>query len=119
MHLIITSRSDPPLPLLARLRGQNQLTELRAAELSFSTYETVNLFNQSLSLSLSAEDIQMLKTRTEGWTAGLQLAALSLQRREDPSDFIKGFKGDNHYIVDYLTEEVLSRQPEQLRNFLL
>jgi LuxR family maltose regulon positive regulatory protein len=101
------------------VRSQNLLTELRAADLSFSTDETANLFNQSLNLQLSTRDIQLLETRTEGWAAGLQLAALSLHGRRDPSDFIKGFKGDNRYIADYLTEEVLSRQPEQLRNFLL
>ena len=118
MHMIIATRSDPPLPL-ARVRSQNLLTELRAADLSFSADETANFFNQSLNLQLSTRDIQLLETRTEGWVAGLQLAALSLQGRKDPSDFIKGFKGDNRYIADYLTEEVLSRQPEHLRNFLL
>ena len=119
MHMIIATRSDPPLPLLARLRSQNQLTELRAADLSFSSNETAKLFNESLNLRLSTPDIQLIETRTEGWIAGLQLAALSLQGRKDPSDFIKGFKGDNRYIADYLTEEVLSRQSEHLRNFLL
>ena len=118
MHMIIATRSDPPLPL-ARVRSQNQLAELRAADLSFRVDETARLFDQSLDIHLSAEDIQMLETRTEGWAAGLQLAALSLQGRKDPSDFIKGFKGDNRYIVDYLTEEVLSRQSENLHDFLL
>ena len=119
MHMIIATRSDPPLPLLARLRSQNQLTELRAADLSFTADETAILFNESLNLRLSTKDIHLLETRTEGWIAGLQLAALSLQGRKDPSGFIKGFKGDNRYIADYLTEEVLNRQPEHLRNFLL
>ena len=118
MHLILATRSDPPLPL-ARIRSQNLLTELRAADLSFTDEETNDLFSQSLGLQLSARDIQLIETRTEGWAAGLQLAALSLQGRKDPSDFIKGFKGDNRYIADYLTEEVLNRQPEHLRNFLL
>jgi LuxR family maltose regulon positive regulatory protein len=118
MHMIIATRSDPPLPL-ARVRSQNQMTELRAADLSFSADETANFFNQSLNLQLSTRDMQLLETRTEGWVAGLQLAALSLQGRKDPSGFIKGFKGDNRYIADYLTEEVLSRQPEHLRTFLL
>lgn len=118
MHLIIATRSDPPLPL-SRVRSQNLLIELRAADLSFSADETANFFNQSLSLQLSTRDIQLLETRTEGWVAGLQLAALSLQGRKDPSGFIRGFKGDNRYIADYLAEEVLSRQPEHLRNFLL
>ncbi len=118
MHLIIATRSDPPLPL-ARVRGQNLLTELRAADLSFTVEETASLLNQSLNVQLSAPDIQLLETRTEGWAAGLQLAALSLQGRKNPSEFINGFKGDNRYIADYLTEEVLNRQPEHLRNFLL
>ena len=118
MHLVISTRSDPPWPL-ARIRSQNLLTELRAADLSFTVDETAILFDESLNVQLSAPDIQMLETRTEGWAAGLQLAALSLLGHKDPSAFIKGFKGDNRYIADYLTEEVLSRQPEDLRNFLL
>ncbi len=118
MHMIIATRSDPPLPL-ARLRSQNLLTELRAADLSFRADEAANFFNQNVNLQLSTRDVQVLETRTEGWVAGLQLAALSLQGRKDPSGFINGFKGDNRYIADYLTEEVLSRQPEDLRKFLL
>lgn len=118
MHLIIATRSDPPFPL-ARLRSQNQLTELRAADLSFTIDETTNLFNDYLNLHLSSADIQLLETRTEGWIAGLQLAALTMSGREDPSAFLKGFKGDNRYIADYLTEEVLNRQPAHLRDFLL
>jgi len=119
MHMIIATRSDPPLPQLSRLRSQNQLSELRAADLSFTADETSILFKESLNLRLSSNDIQLLETRTEGWVAGLQLAALSLQGRKDPSGFLKKFKGDNRYIADYLTEEVLSRQPEHLRQFLL
>ena len=119
MHLIIATRSDPPLPLFARLRSQKQMIELRAADLSFNADETADLFNKSLSLQLSARDIHLLETRTEGWIAGLQLAALSLHGRKDPSGFIEKFKGDNRYIADYLTEEVLIRQPEHLRDFLL
>ena len=118
MHLVMATRSDPPL-LLARLRSQNQLTELRAADLSFTTNETADLFKKGMNLQLSTNDIQLLETRTEGWIAGLQLAALSLHGRKDPSNFLKTFKGDHRYIADYLTEEVLNRQPEQLRNFLL
>jgi LuxR family maltose regulon positive regulatory protein len=118
MHLVMATRSDPPL-LLARLRSQNQLTELRAADLSFTTNETTDLFKKGLNFQLSTNDIHLLETRTEGWIAGLQLAALSLHGRKDPSNFLKAFKGDNRYIADYLTEEVLNRQPEQLRNFLL
>jgi len=118
MHLVMATRSDPPL-LLARLRSQNQLTELRAADLSFTTNETADLFKKRLNLQISTNDIQLLETRTEGWIAGLQLAALSLHGRKDPSNFLKTFKGDHRYIADYLTEEVLNRQPDQLRNFLL
>jgi LuxR family maltose regulon positive regulatory protein len=118
MHLIIASRSDPPL-LYARLRSQNQLTELRAADLGFTRDETLALFNDALDLQLSEQDIHLLETRTEGWIAGLQLAALSLRGREDASGFIKEFKGDHRYIADYLTEEVLNQQNEQVRDFLL
>lgn len=118
MHLVMATRSDPPL-LLARLRSQNQLTELRAADLCFTTDETTKLFNKSLDLQLSTDDIHLLETRTEGWIAGLQLAALSLHGRKNPSKFLKAFRGDNRYIADYLTEEVLNRQSEQLRIFLL
>lgn len=119
MHIFIATRSDPPLPLLARLRSQNQMTEIRVADLSFSIDETVSLFNKSLNLPISTNDIQLLETRTEGWIAGLQLAALSLQGCSDKSGFIKAFKGDNRYVADYLLEEVLNCQPEHLRNFLL
>ncbi len=119
MHLILATRSDPPLPLTARLRSQNQMIEVRAAGLSFTSQETSDLFNKCLSMNLSDQDIYQLEARTEGWIAGLQLAALSLQGRENPSGFIEKFKGDNRYIADYLTEEVLNRQPEHLRVFLL
>ena len=118
MRMIIATRSDPPVPL-ARLRSQNQLTELRAADLSFTTDETSILFHESLNLRLSAEDILSLETRTEGWIAGLQLATLSLSGCKDPSRFINAFKGDHRYIADYLFEEVLTHQPDHLRNFLL
>jgi LuxR family maltose regulon positive regulatory protein len=119
MHMIIATRSDPPFPLLARLRSQNHLAELRADDLSFTADEISKLFNEGLNLRLSNEDIHLLETRTEGWIAGLQLAALSLSGLKDPAGFIKSFRGDNRYIADYLIEEVLNRQPEHLRNFLL
>jgi LuxR family maltose regulon positive regulatory protein len=119
MHILIATRSDPPLPLFARLRSQNQMIEVRAADLSFNTQETYDLFNKCLSMNLTAREIHQLETRTEGWIAGLQLAALSLQGRENPSGFIEKFKGDNRYIADYLKEEVLNRQPEHMRDFLL
>ena len=118
LHLVMATRSDPPL-LLARLRSQNQMMELRAVDLSFTTEEIGDLFTQSLKLQLSSDDIHMLETRTEGWIAGLQLAALSLQGRKDPSSFLNAFRGDHRYIADYLTEEVLNRQSKPLRDFLL
>src|ERR687894_477756 len=118
MHLIIATREDPQLPL-ARLRARGQLGELRAADLRFTPSEAAEFLNQVMSLDLSAEDIATLETRTEGWIAGLQLAALSMRGREDVSGFIRAFAGDNRYIVDYLVEEVLQRQPERIRSFLL
>ncbi len=118
MHLLITTREDPQLPL-ARYRARDQLTELRAADLRFTPDEAAAFLNQVMGLELSAEDVTSLETRTEGWIAGLQLAALSLQGREDVTGFIRAFAGDNRYIVDYLVEEVLQRQPEHVRNFLL
>ena len=118
MHLVITTREDPQLPL-ARLRARGQLTELRAADLRFTPAEAAEFLNQVMGLNLSAEEITALETRTEGWIAGLQLAALSMQGREDIPAFIRAFAGDNRYIVDYLVEEVLQRQPDHVRSFLL
>jgi LuxR family maltose regulon positive regulatory protein len=118
MHLVIATREDPRLPL-ARLRARGQLTELRAADLRFTPSEAAEFLNQAMDLDLSAEDIAALETRTEGWIAGLQLAALSMQGREDVPRFIRAFAGDNRYILDYLAEEVLQRQPERIRSFLL
>lgn len=118
MHLVITTREDPQLPL-ARLRGRGQLTELRAADLRFTAAEAATFLNQVMDLSLAAADIVALEERTEGWIAGLQLAALSLQDHQDVSGFIRGFAGDHRYIVDYLVEEVLQRQPASVRSFLL
>jgi LuxR family maltose regulon positive regulatory protein len=118
MHLVIATREDPSLPL-ARLRVRGQLTELRAADLRFTPTEAAEFLNQVMSLDLSAEDIAALEDRTEGWIAGLQLAALSMRGREDVHGFIRSFAGDNRYIVDYLVEEVLQRQPEPVRSFLL
>jgi LuxR family maltose regulon positive regulatory protein len=118
MHLVIATRSDPPLPL-GRLRSLNQLVELRITDLCFTTDETSVFFNKKLNLGLSRGEIVMLESRTEGWIAGLQLAALSIQDREDRSGFIKDFRGENRYIFDYLMEEVLNRQPEDVQNFLL
>ena len=118
MHLVIASRSDPPLPL-ARLRGRGESTELRASDLRFTPDEAAAFLNEVMGLDLSAGDVATLETRTEGWIAGLQLAALSMQGREDVSGFIRAFAGDDRYIVDYLVEEVLQRQPERVRSFLL
>lgn len=118
MHLVITTREDPALPI-PRLRARRQLTELRAADLRFTTSEAAEFLNQVMELHLSAEDIAALEARTEGWIAGLQLAALSMRGHQDIAGFIRAFAGDNRYIVDYLIEEVLQRQPEALRSFLL
>ena len=118
MHLVIITREDPDIPL-ARLRARGQLTELRAAVLRFTPTEAAEFLNQVMGLNLSAENIAALETRTEGWIAGLQLAALSMQGRLDAASFIKSFTGSHHFILDYLVEEVLQRQPEPVRNFLL
>ncbi len=118
MHLVITTREDPQLPL-PRLRARGQLTELRAADLRFTPDEAAAFLNQVMRLDLSTEEVAVLEARTEGWIAGLQLAALSVQGRADMHGFIQAFAGDNRYIVDYLVEEVLQRQPENVRRFLL
>ncbi|MDQ6603524.1 MAG: LuxR C-terminal-related transcriptional regulator, partial [Chloroflexota bacterium] len=118
MHLIIATREDPQLPL-ARLRARSQLTELRAADLRFTASEAAAFLNSAMGLSLSVEDIAALESRTEGWIAGLQLAALSLRGREDVPGFIRAFAGDHRYIADYLVEEVLRHQPASVRSFLL
>jgi LuxR family maltose regulon positive regulatory protein len=118
MHLVITTREDPQIPL-ARLRARGQLTELRAADLRFTVSEAADFLQQVMGLHLSSEDIDALEARTEGWVAGLQLAALSLQGHQDVSRFIQAFAGDHRYIVDYLVEEVLNQQPEMVRRFLL
>ncbi|MBI4312068.1 MAG: tetratricopeptide repeat protein [Chloroflexi bacterium] len=118
MHLVLATRADPPLPL-ARLRGRGELTELRASDLRFTPDEAVAFLNEVMGLGLSGAEVAALETRTEGWIAGLQLAALSMQGRDDVSGFIRAFAGDNRYIVDYLVEEVLQRQPQHARSFLL
>jgi LuxR family maltose regulon positive regulatory protein len=118
IHVVVASREDPALPL-SRLRAKNQLTELRAADLRFTSAESARFLNQVMGLALSEEDITTLETRTEGWIAGLQLAALSMQGRSDIHDFIQSFTGSHRFILDYLVEEVLHRQPEQVYNFLL
>src|SRR5215203_4762040 len=118
MHLVIATREDPNLPI-ARLRARGQLGELRAAELRFTPTEAAEFLEGAMGLRLSAEEMAALEDRTEGWIAGLQLAALSMRRREDVGGFIRAFAGDNRYVLDYLAEEVLGRQPERIRSFLL
>jgi len=118
MHPVIATREDPQLPL-ARLRARGQLTELRAADLRFTPDEAADFLNQVMGLNLSAADIAALETRTEGWIAGLQLAALSMQGRSDTATFIQAFTGSHRFVLDYLMEEVLQRQPEPVRHFLL
>jgi ATP/maltotriose-dependent transcriptional regulator MalT len=118
MHLVIATREDPQLPL-ARLRARGHLTELRAADLRFTPSEAAAFLNQAMGLNLSAEDIAALETRTEGWIAGLQLAALSMQGQQDASSFITSFTGSHHFVLDYLLEEVLEQQSERVQNFLL
>ncbi|MCB0194635.1 MAG: tetratricopeptide repeat protein [Anaerolineae bacterium] len=118
MHLVIATREDPNLPL-PRLRVRGQLTELRAADLRFTPDETAGFLNQVMGLNLSAKNIAALETRTEGWIAGLQMAALSMQGRADTAGFIRAFTGSHRFVLDYLVEEVLQRQPEPVRSFLL
>ncbi len=118
MRLVILTRADPPLPL-SRLRGRNQLTEIRAADLRFTREEAEMFLNRAMGLALSADDVQALESRTEGWIAGLQLAALSMEGREDPSHFIRTLVGSHRYIVDYLADEVLNHQSDLVRSFLL
>ena len=118
MHLVIATREDPQLHL-ARLRARGQLSEVRADDLRFTPDEAAEFLNQVMGLSLSAEDITALETRTEGWIAGLQMAALSMQGLADATSFIKSFTGTHHFVLDYLVEEVLGQQSESVQTFLL
>ncbi len=118
MHLVIATREDPYLPV-ARLRVRGQLTELRVADLRFTSSEAAGFLNQTMGLNLSSEAIDALETRTEGWIAGLQLAAISMQGHKDITAFIKSFTGSHHFVLDYLVEEVLQQQPESIETFLL
>ncbi len=118
MHLVIVTREDPPLPL-ARLRAGGHLTEVRAADLRFTPSEAAEFLTQAMGLTLEAQDITLLATRTEGWIAGLQLAAISLQGQEDAAGFIRLFTGSHHFVLDYLVEEVLGQQDARLQTFLL
>jgi len=118
MNLVITTREDPPLPL-ARLRARDQLTEIRAQGLRFTQEETDTFLRGVMGLTLSKQDVAALEDRTEGWAVGLQLAGLSMQRLADQKAFIADFSGSHRHILDYLTDEVLQRQPEGIRTFLL
>jgi LuxR family maltose regulon positive regulatory protein len=118
LHLVIASREDPDLSL-ARLRARGQLTELRATDLRFSSSEAAVFLNQVMGLDLSVEDIAALEARTEGWIAGLQLAAISMQGRKDVAGFIRSFTGSHHFVLDYLVEEVWQQQSERVQDFLL
>lgn len=118
LHLIILTRSDPPLPL-ARFRGRGELSELREPDLRFTLDETKAFLNQVMGLDLTPKAVATLERRTEGWAVGLQLAALALQGRADKADFIAAFAGDHRYIIDYLTDEVFEQQPRVVQTFLL
>ena len=118
MHLAIATREDPDLPL-TRLRAGDQLTELRVSDLRFTLSESAEFLRETMGLHLSIEDIEHLETRTEGWVVGLQLAAISMQGVKDTTSFIKSFTGSHHFILDYLLEEALQKQPKSLQTFLL
>jgi LuxR family maltose regulon positive regulatory protein len=117
-HVLILSRTDPSLPL-ALLRGRGHMLEIRLADLRFSNEEATIYLNEGMKLALLPEAVNRLNAKTEGWAAGLQMAALSIQGRKDTSQFIESFSGSNRYILDYLVEEVLNRQPEDIQDFLL
>ena len=117
-HLVIASRTDPPLPV-ARLRARGELTEISAADLRFTPDEAAAFLEEVMGLHLSASEVEALEERTEGWIAGLQLAALSMHGREDISGFIAALRGTNRYVLDYLAQEVLHHQPDDVRSFLL
>jgi len=117
MHLVVTGRSDPPVPI-SRLRVQGEVTEVRTPELKFTQDEVTAFLNDLMEFDLSAQEITALETRTEGWIASLQLAALSMQGREDMEEFIADFSGSHRYVIDYLIDEVMFRQTEHLQAFL-
>lgn len=118
LHLVIATREDPHLPL-ARLRGRDQLTELRAADLRFTSSETTEFLNQVMDLNLSAEDVSTLETRTEGWIVGLRLAAISMRGHQDIGEFVNSFAGSHRFVLDYLIEEILQHQTADIQDFLL
>ena len=118
LHLVLASRADPPLAL-ARLRARGQLAELRAADLRFTAEEAAALLGEAAGPDVAVPRVAALAARTEGWAAGLQLAALSLRGQGDAAGFVAAFSGSHRYVLDYLAEEVLDRQAEQVRTFLL
>jgi len=118
MHLVIATRVDPPLPI-PRLRGRGQLTEVYEADLRFTSQEAAEFLNRVMGPDLSEDDVTALERRTEGWIAGLQMAAVSMRGRDDVSGFVRAFTGSHRYVLDYLGGEVLQRQPEPVRDFLL
>lgn len=118
LHLVITTREDPPIPL-ARWRARGELSEIREADLRFTTAETAVLLNDGMGLNLTPEQIETLGRKTEGWISGLQLAALSLRSQTDIDHFVDSFAGSNRFILDYLIEEVFRQQPPDVREFLL
>jgi LuxR family maltose regulon positive regulatory protein len=118
MHLVILSRIDPPMPL-GRLRVQREMVELREVDLKFTQNETTTFLNNLMGLGLPSEDIRKLETLTEGWVAGLQLAAVTLHERKDRHDLINSFSGSHRHLIQYLVHEVLSRQPDDVSTFLL
>ena len=118
MHLVIATREDPHLPL-ARLRAEGKLTELRAADLRFTSSEAAEFLDQKMEMDLSVEDVAVLETRTEGWITGLHLAAISMRGRKEVTGFVESFTGSHRFVLDYLIEEVLEQQPESVQAFLL
>jgi len=118
LHLVITTRADPPLPL-ARLRARGQLSEIRADDLRFTAAETALFLNERMGLHLAPDEVHLLAARTEGWIVGLRLAALSMQGQDDKAGFLRSFSGSHRYILTYLIEEVLNQQPKAVQEFLL
>jgi len=118
LHLVLTTREDPDLPL-ARLRARDQLNEIRARDLRFTQAEADSFLRGMMGLALSEQDVAALEGRTEGWAVGLQLAGLSMQKQADLKSFIADFSGSHRHILDYLTDEVIQQQPEDIRTFLL
>jgi LuxR family transcriptional regulator, maltose regulon positive regulatory protein len=117
-HLVLLTRANPPFPV-ARWRSLGKIVEIREDDLRFSPEESAEYLNQIMRLHLSEEQVETLQTRTEGWIVGLQMAALSLQGRKDPLEFVSDFGGSNRFVVDYLVEEVVRQQPEEVQHFLL